>query len=275
MQVDERRPPDRLPREADATCRPGAGASRRWASTSSTCDVLVPALEEDARDATQPRLRQGHHPVADLVKVPVYAYRFYDENKKAAKYWRDIGTLDAYYEANMDLCHVNPEFNLYDPEWPIRTHQVQAPPAKFVFADAGRPRRRALDSMISAGCIISGSTHPRQRALPQRARAQLLHRRAEHPDAGRARRPPRAHPPRHRRSRRLHSARRAASASTKRKTGSATPSPIAASSSSPRKTSRSSAPSATRRLRNEAEFDAARLGQEHRICSIRGWRRAL
>ena len=89
--------------------------------------------------------------------MPVYAYRFYDENKKAAKYWRDIGTLDAYYEANMDLCHVNPEFNLYDPEWPLRTHQVQAPPAKFVFADEGRRCGQALDSIISAGCIISGS----------------------------------------------------------------------------------------------------------------------
>jgi glucose-1-phosphate adenylyltransferase len=89
--------------------------------------------------------------------VPIYAYRFYDENKKAAKYWRDIGTLDAYYEANMDLCRVNPEFNLYDPEWPLRTHQVQAPPAKFVFADEGRRCGQSLDSIISAGCIISGS----------------------------------------------------------------------------------------------------------------------
>jgi glucose-1-phosphate adenylyltransferase len=87
----------------------------------------------------------------------VYSYRFYDENKKAAKYWRDIGTLDAYYDANMDLCHVNPEFNLYDPEWPLRTNQVQAPPAKFVFADEGRRCGQALDSIISAGCIISGS----------------------------------------------------------------------------------------------------------------------
>jgi glucose-1-phosphate adenylyltransferase len=58
----------------------------------------------------------------------------------------------------MDLCRVNPEFNLYDPEWPLRTHQVQAPPAKFVFADEGRRCGRALDSVISAGCIISGST---------------------------------------------------------------------------------------------------------------------
>ena len=71
----------------------------------------------------------------------MYAYRFYDENKKASKYWRDIGTLDAYFEANMDLCQVNPEFNLYDPEWPLRTYQPQAPPAKFVFAETGQPLR--------------------------------------------------------------------------------------------------------------------------------------
>ena len=84
-------------------------------------------------------------------------YRFYDENKKAAKYWRDIGTLDAYFEASMDLCQVNPEFNLYDPEWPLRTYQPQAPPAKFVFAEQGRRCGQALDSIISGGCIISGS----------------------------------------------------------------------------------------------------------------------
>ena len=119
-------------------------------------DVLVPALEADARAADQPRLRQGHHPAADP-KVPVYSYRFYDENKKAAKYWRDIGTLDAYFEANMDLCQVNPEFNLYDPEWPLRTYQPQAPPAKFVFAEKGSRCGQALDSVISAGCIVSGS----------------------------------------------------------------------------------------------------------------------
>jgi glucose-1-phosphate adenylyltransferase len=92
-----------------------------------------------------------------VAKTPVYAYRFYDENKKASKYWRDIGTLDAYFDANMDLCRVNPEFNLYDPEWPLRTYQVQAPPAKFVFADEGRRCGQALDSIISAGCIVSGS----------------------------------------------------------------------------------------------------------------------
>ena len=68
-----------------------------------------------------------------------------------------IWTLDAYYDANMDLCQVNPEFNLYDPEWPLRTYQSQAPPAKFVFADAGGRCGHAVDSVISNGCIISGS----------------------------------------------------------------------------------------------------------------------
>ncbi len=119
-------------------------------------DVLVPALEEDARRSSTHDF--GKDIIPGLIsKAPVYAYRFYDENKKAAKYWRDIGTLDAYYDANMDLTHVNPEFNLYDPEWPLRTYQVQAPPAKFVFADEGRRCGQALDSIISAGCIISGS----------------------------------------------------------------------------------------------------------------------
>jgi glucose-1-phosphate adenylyltransferase len=119
-------------------------------------DVLVPALEEDARRSTTHDF--GKDIIPDLIaKAPVFAYRFYDENKKSSKYWRDIGTLEAYYEANMDLCHVNPEFNLYDPEWPLRTCQIQAPPAKFVFADEGRRCGQALDSIISAGCIISGS----------------------------------------------------------------------------------------------------------------------
>jgi len=119
--------------------------------------VLTPALEDDARRPTSHDF--GKDIIPSLInKVPVFAYRFYDENKKAAKYWRDIGTLDAYFDANMDLCHVNPEFNLYDPEWPLRTHQLQAPPAKFVFADEGRRCGQALDSIISAGCIISGST---------------------------------------------------------------------------------------------------------------------
>lgn len=120
-------------------------------------DVLVRALEADALQATNHDFGQDIIP-ALIHEAPVYAYRFYDENKKASKYWRDIGTLDAYFEANMDLCHVNPEFNLYDPEWPLRTYQPQAPPAKFVFAEEGHRCGQALDSVISPGCIVSGST---------------------------------------------------------------------------------------------------------------------
>jgi glucose-1-phosphate adenylyltransferase len=120
-------------------------------------DVLVHALETDANQQTTHDFGKDIIP-ALIHQEPVYAYRFYDENKKASKYWRDIGTLDAYFEANMDLCQVNPEFNLYDPEWPLRTHQPQAPPAKFVFAEVGRRYGQALDSVISPGCIVSGST---------------------------------------------------------------------------------------------------------------------
>ena len=119
-------------------------------------DVLMRALEADAARPTTHDFGKDIIP-ALIHQAPVFAHRFSDENKKASKYWRDIGTLDAYFEANMDLCHVSPEFNLYDPEWPLRTYQPQAPPAKFVFADAGRRCGEALDSVISPGCIVSGS----------------------------------------------------------------------------------------------------------------------
>ena len=119
-------------------------------------EVLIRALRADAANP------DSHHDFGKNI-IPAligegrtYAYPFYDENKKTAKYWRDIGTLDAYYEAQMDLCHVNPEFNMYDPEWPLRTYMPQAPPAKFVFAEEGR-RGEGQDSLISQGCIVSGS----------------------------------------------------------------------------------------------------------------------
>jgi glucose-1-phosphate adenylyltransferase len=119
-------------------------------------ETLVDALEVDAKLPTTHDF--GKDIIPPLIeRRGVYSYRFYDENKKAAKYWRDIGTLDAYYEANMDLCHVNPEFNMYDPEWPLRTYMPQAPPAKFVFAQENRRSGQALDSIISSGCIVSGS----------------------------------------------------------------------------------------------------------------------
>jgi glucose-1-phosphate adenylyltransferase len=120
-------------------------------------EALVRALQADAEQPS------AHDFGRDIIPALIgqgrtYVYRFYDENKKAAKYWRDIGTIDAYFEASMDLCTVSPEFNLYDPEWPLRTHQPQAPPAKFVFAQVGRRCGHALDSIISPGCVISGSS---------------------------------------------------------------------------------------------------------------------
>ena len=87
----------------------------------------------------------------------VYSFNFIDENRKEALYWRDVGTLEAYYEANMDLVSVAPVFNLYDEAWPIRTHMRQYPPAKFVFNDPGRTGE-AHDSIVSMGCIISGGS---------------------------------------------------------------------------------------------------------------------
>lgn len=89
----------------------------------------------------------------------VRAFPFRDKNTGSTSYWRDVGTLEAYYEANMDLIAVNPELNLYDSSWPIRTYQPNDPPPKFVFADHDwNPPRTgvAYDSLISGGCIISG-----------------------------------------------------------------------------------------------------------------------
>jgi glucose-1-phosphate adenylyltransferase len=85
----------------------------------------------------------------------IMAYPFRDVQTKAQSYWRDVGTVDAFWEANMELVGVDPELNLYDEHWPIWTYQDQAPPAKFVFDDDGR-RGMAVDSMVADGCIISG-----------------------------------------------------------------------------------------------------------------------
>src|SRR5438876_5339624 len=118
-------------------------------------DVLIPILLKDAED------EHSHHDFGKdiLPKMVddyrVYSFDFVDENKKEALYWRDVGTLEAYYEANMDVVSVSPVFNLYDDQWPIRTHQRQYPPAKFVFAESGR-MGHAVDSLISSGSIISG-----------------------------------------------------------------------------------------------------------------------
>ena len=119
-------------------------------------EVLVRELMRDAEEPTSHDF--GRDVVPKLVSAGerVYAYLFWDENKKESKYWRDVGTLDAYYEASMDLIQVDPVFNLYDPDWPLRTYQPQDPPAKFVFSEDGR-RGHALESVVSMGCIVSGS----------------------------------------------------------------------------------------------------------------------
>lgn len=87
--------------------------------------------------------------------MKVYAYSFEDENKKTKTYWKDIGTLDSYYETSMDLIQVTPEFNLYDMDWPLRTYQYQYPPAKTV-SHWGERIGRSLNSLICDGTIISG-----------------------------------------------------------------------------------------------------------------------
>jgi glucose-1-phosphate adenylyltransferase len=90
----------------------------------------------------------------------VHAHRFAEscvEMPNGEPYWRDVGTLDAYWEANLELAKITPQLNLYDQDWPVWTFQEQLPPAKFVFDDDGR-RGMALDSMVSGGCIVSGAT---------------------------------------------------------------------------------------------------------------------
>jgi len=101
----------------------------------------------------------GHDLIPSVINTHrVFAFPFTDENRKKEAYWRDVGTLDAYYDANMDLISVDPQLNMYDGEWPIRTYQPNLPPPKFVFAEQGPLARRgqALDSIICQGCIVSG-----------------------------------------------------------------------------------------------------------------------
>lgn len=116
-------------------------------------------FEQLIRDADRPTSTHdfGKDIIPDLIRNDrVFAYPFRDEETGAQAYWRDVGTVDAYWEANMELIGVDPELNLYDTEWPIWTYQAQTPPAKFVFDDDGR-RGLAVDSMVSGGCIISGA----------------------------------------------------------------------------------------------------------------------
>jgi len=121
--------------------------------------IIEQELHEDARKRNSTH-DFGKDIIPQMVKkgLKIAAYNFIDENKKEAKYWRDIGTIDAYYEANMDLVQVDPVFNLYDKDWPIRTIQEQFPSAKTVFSGEEITGRvgLVLDSVVSNGCIVSG-----------------------------------------------------------------------------------------------------------------------
>jgi glucose-1-phosphate adenylyltransferase len=119
-------------------------------------NVLLRLLHEDAQNPDSSHDFGRDIIPGNLDKVRIVAYDFHDINAKQVLYWRDVGTLDAFYEANMDLVDVTPVFNLYDKRWPIRTRATQQPPAKFVFAEEGRRMGVAVDSIVSAGCIISG-----------------------------------------------------------------------------------------------------------------------
>ena len=116
-------------------------------------------FEQLIRDAETPNSSRdfGKDIIPHVVKkYRAYAYSFNNKKEQHQTYWRDVGTIDAFWKANQELIGVSPELNLYDDIWPIWTHQEQLPPAKFVFDDDTR-RGMAVDSMVSGGCIISGS----------------------------------------------------------------------------------------------------------------------
>lgn len=117
-------------------------------------------FEQVIKDADTPGTNHdfGRNVIPSIIRnYRVYAYPFRDPTTQQQAYWRDVGTLDAFWEANMELIAVIPQLNLYDELWPIFTFQSQLPPAKFVFDDPDR-RGEAIQSMVSGGCIVSGAT---------------------------------------------------------------------------------------------------------------------
>ena len=121
--------------------------------------TLIEELEKDARHKRSEH-DFGKNIIPQMVKESkkIFAYNFKDSRSNKPRYWRDVGDIDAYYDTNMDLVKVTPEFNLYDKDWPIRTYQEQFPPAKTVWGGEEDKARvgRAINSLIANGCIISG-----------------------------------------------------------------------------------------------------------------------
>jgi glucose-1-phosphate adenylyltransferase len=119
-------------------------------------DRLEKLLAEDAaNDDSKHDFGRNIIPPA-IERLRVFAYPFHDVETRAQNYWRDVGNIDALYEANMELVALDPELNIYDHQWPIWTYQAQHPPAKFVLDEEGR-RGMAVNSMVAGGCIISGA----------------------------------------------------------------------------------------------------------------------
>jgi glucose-1-phosphate adenylyltransferase len=118
--------------------------------------LLEQLLMEDAADDTSSHDFGKNIIPRAIEKLQVFAYPFRNVRTRAQNYWRDVGTVDAFYEANLELVHVSPELNVYDEEWPIWTYQVQQPPAKFVLNDEGRCGM-AVNSLVAGGSIISGA----------------------------------------------------------------------------------------------------------------------
>ena len=117
-------------------------------------------FEQTIKDADDPKTDHdfGRNIIPSIIdKYRVYAYPFRDPASGEQAYWRDVGTLQAYWEANMELVSVVPQLNLYDRQWPIDTAQRQMPPAKFIHDDPGR-RGEAINSMVSGGCVVSGAS---------------------------------------------------------------------------------------------------------------------
>jgi len=120
-------------------------------------EFLLDALEADSEDLDSDHDFGKNIIPKSIKKDRVFAYPFQNVQTQAQSYWRDVGTIDAYFRANLELVYVHPELNLYDSQWPIWTYQEQLPPAKFILDDPGRTGR-ATNSMVSGGCIVSGAT---------------------------------------------------------------------------------------------------------------------
>ena len=186
-------------------------------------DVLVRELLRDAEEDTSHDFGKDIIPKLVAGGERVYAYLFWDENKKESKYWRDVGTLDAYYEASMDLIQVDPVFNLYDPDWP----HAHLPAAASRRPSSSSPRTGGAGVATAVDRVLGlhrlRQPGPALDPLPERARALVLRRRGLDPHAQRRDQPPRADPPRHRRPRRRGARGRRRSATIPPRTAAATP----------------------------------------------------